>query len=131
MTDGSLVRRVEQKIASILDCTDRVNGKTKASYLVANPNTSAIALGRAITVLVDNDALNGTKINPSIYDFRKYYRLDMLEIVPKDLISPQPGLELSGEVIAAKGNLLVLANDNGTCLLNGHELIGYEIETNF
>lgn len=124
--DGKEVRLVEQQIAKELNITDRIRGAQKHGLIFGNPNAAAINIFNAIQRLRQT----GMKmINPEIYDLRPYYRLHNVLADPQR-VDVSDGCKISGSVVAAKGNILIMENQGGFYSLNSHELIGRELAVN-
>lgn len=123
--DGQMVRIIEQKIKKELNVPDRVLGEEKFDRLFCDPNKAAIELYKAIVKL--RAVIPEYMIYPEIFDMRKYYNLNHVVTHPKST-NIDEGMKLAGKVIAAKGNIVVLQDDNGFSAINAHRLIGREIE---
>lgn len=121
--DGKSVRETEQEIKDYLHITDRIKGDEKQEMLFANPNLSIIRLSSAINKLKGNGF---PLVHPEIYDLRKYYRLENTPTKPKKL-EIKTNTKITGRVVSAKGNILILRNKNKFYSLNAHGLIGREI----
>lgn len=124
LKDGLVVRRLEQNIKKELNITDRVNGFEKHKNLFSDPNISTKKIIDVYTKITQKFESYLTK--PEIYDLRKYYKLNNVFSSPK-LSTIGTGSEISGKIVAAKGNILILKN-NGYIAINAHELIGRKIE---
>lgn len=122
--DGLVVRKIEQRIASTLGITDRVRGEEKARMLFCNPNIAIENITAAIKNL--RTKFSEHLISPQIFDLRSYYMLHKVPVNPRKLPICEK-TELKGNVVAAKGNIIVLEND-GFSAFNAHELLGREIE---
>lgn len=123
--DGKTVRMIEQKIKKDLGISDRILGDQKYDRLFCDPNRAARELYKAIVKLRANFSEYLTY--PEIFDMRKYYNLQNVITHPKST-SIDTGTQLTGKVVAAKGNIIVLQNDIGFHAINAHRLIGREIE---
>ncbi len=123
--DGMLARALEQEIKKSIGVVDRVWGDKKHELIFGNPNNASISLFNAINRL-RKTSFAQHMVYPEIYDFRKYYRLDKIYKRPKKF-AVKENTEISGTVVAAKGNLIVLENDD-YYTLNAHDLIGREME---
>ncbi len=123
--DGKEVRLIEQRIKKELDLPDRVLGEEKYERLFCNPNNAAAAIYK--TILKLRALMPEHMIYPEIFDMRKHYKLQNVAIKPRH-IEIQETMKLSGKVVAAKGNIMVLQNDAGFHAINAHRLIGREIE---
>lgn len=121
--DGKEVRLVEQQIAKHLNITDRIRGFQKHGLIFGNPNAAAANITGAIKKL---NGFQKHTIKPEIYDLRPYYRLDRI-LGETQRISVSEGTEIAGEVVAAKGNIMVLEKDGGFYSLNSHDLIGRQM----
>ncbi len=124
--DGKMVRIIEQQIKKDLGIADRILGEEKYHRLFCDPNKAAASLYKAIVRLRSN-GLSEYLIYPEIFDMRKYYKLQNVAIKPRHT-EIQETVKLSGKVVAAKGNILVLQNDSEFFAVNAHRLIGREIE---
>ncbi|MBI2075765.1 MAG: DUF2797 domain-containing protein [Candidatus Aenigmarchaeota archaeon] len=122
--DGLAVRDIEQKIMQNLDIVDRVRGAEKHKMLFCNPNTAAANISRAIAALRKD--FSQYLIRPEIYDMRSYYRLHNVFLNPSAM-AIKDNTELSGEIVAAKGNIFVLRKGGEFFSINAHEIIGREI----
>ena len=122
--DGKLARLVENDIVKSLGIVDRVFGDRKHDLLFGSPNNAAINLFNCINRL-RNSSFTPYMIYPEIYDFRKYYHLNRVYKQPKKF-SVENEAEISGTVVAAKGNLIVVENGDYHTV-NAHELIGREL----
>ncbi len=122
--DGKDVRRLEQKIKSILNITDRVNGYQKSRLIFSDPNKSVKSIIKAIEKLNQN---NIKVEEPIIYDLRHYYRLENV-LKPPKLMAVEQGLKLQGKVVAAKGNIIILENEDKFFAINSHKMLGYEVK---
>lgn len=123
--DGLIVRRLEHEIMKSIGVVDRVWGDKKHELIFGNPNNAAIALFNAISRL-KKTSFAEYMIYPEIHDFRKYYRLDRVPSHPKKF-AVSNGKEISGTVVAAKGNLIIVENGYYHAI-NAHDLIGREME---
>lgn len=123
--DGMVVRALEHEIMKSIGVVDRVWGDKKHELIFGNPNNAAIALFNAINRL-RKTSFSQHMIYPEIHDLRKYYRLNNVPVRPKKL-AVKPGSEISGRVVAAKGNLVVIENGDFHAF-NAHDLIGRELE---
>ncbi|MEM7819785.1 MAG: DUF2797 domain-containing protein [Candidatus Aenigmatarchaeota archaeon] len=122
--DGKNVRIIEQQIKKTLSISDRVRGEEKQAVLFGNPNRSAMAISNAIKKLRNNGM--EYLIRPEIYDLRKYYHLENVFSKPKE-IKINDDIDISGKVVASKGNILVLMSDDKFYSINAHNLIGRDI----
>jgi len=123
--DGKTARSLEQEIMKALNIVDRVRGDKKHELLFGNPNNAAISLFNSINKLRKSFFVP-YMIYPEIHDFRRHYRLNKIFKLPKKFVVKQ-GSEISGTVVAAKGNLIVIENED-YFTLNAHDLIGRELE---
>lgn len=122
--DGLVVRQIEQQIAVALGITDRVRGDEKKRMLFCDPNIAMTNIKGAITKLKQD--FPQYLVSPQIFDMRAYYRLHNVYADPK-AVPIENDTELKGNVIAAKGNILIIEN-GGFSAVNVHELLGREIE---
>ncbi len=120
ITDGKAVRKIEQKIRSSLEITDRICGKTKSSVIFGDPNSSVHALNEKIKLL----KVSFPDIDSEIFDLRKFYRLENVTETPV-FIEP-PGNSFEGEVVAAKGNIIII-NNGSWQMANAHRFIGRDV----
>jgi hypothetical protein len=85
------------------------------------------------TDIINNSAANidtnnfGFLTTPEIYDFREFYRLDKIIRQPK-LLQIEQNVSLRGEVIAAKGPIIILRDRFHFFAVNAHQLLGREIK---
>jgi len=123
--DGKLVREIEQKISKELKIRDRVQGIQKHKNLFCNPNNSIKQLVSIISSLRSN-GFSKYLIHPEIYDLREFYHLDNVHKEP-EYKEVETGMRLEGNVVAAKGNIIILQKNNEFYTINAHRLIGREI----
>ncbi len=124
--DGKAVRSIEQTMRKHLCIVDRVGGREKHDMLFGNPNTASINIFNAINKL-RNNGFNEYLISPEIHDLRGYYRLQNVISSP-EMIEIKENTKIEGDVVAAKGNIMVLKNPaHKFYSVNTHELIGREI----
>ncbi len=121
---GMNVRKIEQEISTTLNIVDRVRGNDKKRMLFCNPDVAMLNIKAAIRKL--NQNFSRYMIPPQIFDLRSYYRLQNVLLEPKEFSVLQDS-RLEGNVVAAKGNIIVIEN-NGFSSVNAHELLGREIE---
>lgn len=123
--DGKLARSVEQKIRAELNICDRVTGAEKQRMLFGSINVAAMNISSACTRLRSNGLApaRGTEI----YNFQGVYRLASITSVPRAVYADE-GSVISGDVIAAKGNIMVLKNESGLLSVNAHRLVGCDVE---
>ena len=122
--DGKLVRMMEQKIRAGLGITDRMTGIEKHNMLFGNINTASINIFNAYTKLKSSGfSLSG----PEIYDLQSIYRLSSVSTMPQ-MFNVQEGASLDGNIIAAKGNLIIVKTETGMFSVNSHRLVGCNIE---
>lgn len=122
--DGLAVRAVEQKIMRDLNIVDRVRGTEKHRMLFCDPNIATTNIFKAIGTL--KNGFSQYLMKPEIYDMRQYYRLHNVFLNPSAMPITD-NTEMSGEIVAAKGNILVLRKGSEFFSINAHELIGREI----
>lgn len=126
--DGKLARLVEQQIGKELDICDRVSGAEKQKMLFGNPNVAAVNILDAFNKLKTN-GVSQYLIPPEIYNLQGIYRLSSVMLMPQAFFIKEGSL-LEGDIIAAKGNILVLKNQSGLFSVNAHSLIGCDVELN-
>lgn len=126
--DGKLVRLIEQQIRKELNICDRVSGAEKQKMLFGDPNVAAINIFNAFNKLKSNGC-SEYLTTPEIYNLQSIYRLSSVSTMPK-ILQPKEGSLLKGEVIAAKGNIIVLKNQDSLFSVNAHSLIGCDAELN-
>ncbi|MBI5061824.1 MAG: DUF2797 domain-containing protein, partial [Candidatus Aenigmarchaeota archaeon] len=124
MKDGMIVRKAEQDVKRMLNCTDRMRGSEKNDRLFGNPNASVLQISKSLAILKDNFDISVFEV----YDLRKFYRLENVKKKPR-LIKVRDGMNISGEVVAAKGNIIVIKNGYYYSL-NAHDIIEREVEFN-
>ncbi len=122
--DGMSVRKAEQEISAALEIVDRVRGNDKRRMLFCNPNVAMANIKVAVKKM--SHIFPQYTIPPQIFDLRGYYKLQNVVLEPKELAVSQDS-KLDGNVVAAKGNIIVLEND-GFSTVNAHDLLGREIE---
>lgn len=125
VTDGKLARSLEQDVKRSLGIADRVTGDRKHDLIFGSPNRAAASLFDAISRLKET-AFAPYMIYPEIHDLRKHYRLSTVHSRPEKFVVKE-GSALSGRVVAAKGNIIVIEN-SGFFSVNAHDLIGREME---
>ena len=124
--DGKLVRTIEQKIRAELGICDRVTGAEKQKMIFCSPNVASANIFNAYNKLKLN-GLSQHLMSPEIYDLQSVYRLGRVDGMPK-AVHTSPGHEIRGDVIAAKGNIIILRNESGLFSVNSHRLIGCDVE---
>ncbi|MEK6888194.1 MAG: DUF2797 domain-containing protein [Candidatus Aenigmatarchaeota archaeon] len=124
--DGKIARSIEQKIRSELNICDRVTGAEKHNMLFGNPNIAAVNISNAFSKLKSN-GLSQHLINPEIYNLQSIYRLSAVKFMPQ-VFTAEEGSCLDGNVVAAKGNIMVVKGGSGLLSVNAHRLVGCEIE---
>lgn len=124
--DGKLARIVEQKIRQELGICDRVSGIDKHRALFGSINTASVNILNAYNKLKCN-GISSHLINPEIYNLQNIYRLSSITSMPS-LLEVKEDTVMSGAVMAAKGNILVIKNDSGIFSVNTHRLIGCDVE---
>jgi hypothetical protein len=120
--DGQNVRIIEQQISKKLGIVDRVRGEQKHKNLFGDPNKSSKLIFDAVQKLKGSDFL----MRPEIYDLRSHYHLHNVLGIPKSL-TIKDNTQIKGKVVAAKGNIIVLKNNDDYFSVNAHALIGREI----
>ena len=125
--DGKTARLVEQKVRRDLNICDRVSGLDKQKMLFGSLNTASINIFNAYNKL----RVNGQPhlINPEIYNLQSIYRLASINNMPSS-IEVKEGATISGDVVAAKGNILVIKNDSGLFSVNASKLVCCDVELN-
>lgn len=123
--DGKTARLVEQSIRRSLGITDRVTGHQKHENLFCDPNRCAAKIRGALSMLRFS-GFSRYLVPPEIYDLRTHYRLHEVVAQPARLDIAERTV-VSGRIVAAKGNLLVLHNSSGYYTMNSHSLIGREL----
>ncbi len=123
VTDGKNVRVMEQEIKNYLGITDRMKGSEKQKMIFCNPNKAAVNILNATKKLSRNGFSLG---RIEIYDLRKYYNLQNVIAGPQKS-DIKDGTKLSGRVVAAKGNILILRKGYDFFSANAHDLIGRDI----
>ena len=126
--DGKLARQVEQKISKELNIIDRVSGIDKQKMLFGNPNVASVNIFNAFAKLKTNGFANYL-ISPEIYNLQDTYRLSRVTQMPSP-IDMKEGAEVRGEVIAAKGNIIIIRNESGLFSVNASKLLGCHVELN-
>ncbi|MFH0836870.1 MAG: DUF2797 domain-containing protein, partial [Candidatus Aenigmatarchaeota archaeon] len=121
--DGKEARQIEQKIKKLLLCEDRVYGTFKEQHIFGDPNTVMLKLKDALETIKKNGF---TSLGTEIYDFRKYYRLGKVIKQPKP-IAINTGILIEGTVVAAKGNLIILKNNDNFYTVNSHRLVARDV----
>jgi hypothetical protein len=122
--DGFLVRRIEQEIRQHLGIVDRLRGYQKNNHILADPNKEVENIKNAVEKL-HNNGFNEYLIKPEIFDLRSYYKIENLHKNP-DFIDVSKVIKVEGQVMAVKGNLIVIQNKN-LVSFNAHDMIGREI----
>ena len=121
--DGKEARVIEQEIKKLLYCEDRVYGDIKEKTVFGDPNTVILKVKEALNTLQKNGY---QMINTEIYDFRKYYRLDRVKKTPLK-INVDTGSVIQGDIVAAKGNIIIIKSADNFYTLNSHRLISREL----
>jgi len=122
--DGGYARALEQKLARYLGLPDKIHGALKQANLFGEPNKSIIEIASAIAKVADSALL---ELRPETFDFRHYYKLGNISLKPRP-IQLVSGVRLVGDVIATKGNIIVMRTTAGIISFNAHRLVGYEAE---
>lgn len=122
--DGWHARALEQKVARHLELPDKIDGATKQALLFGEPNRSIASIATAITKLKDGRLFD---VRPEIFDFRKHYRLSNVLIRPRP-VQLMAGVRLVGDVLATKGNIVVMQTAAGTISFDAQRLVGYDVE---
>jgi hypothetical protein len=124
VTDGLRVRAYERMLSEWLGITDFVSGDKKATALFEDPNLATTSLMAALTRLQNSGFEFLT--SPEIYDLRSLYKLDSVQKQP-ELLELSRGGALKGEVVAAKGPVIVLKDRYRYHAINVHRLLGREL----
>lgn len=120
--DGKDARSVEQWLMHHLKITDRMKGTDKHALLFGNPNNAAPRMLAALKAL-RKQAFDWLLEKPEIYDLRQYYRLERVLHQPSYL-PLEDGKSIEGQVVAAKGNLIIFRTGQGFVAVNAHDMIG-------
>lgn len=115
--DGAVARREEQRIKKLLGIVDRVQGNEKHKNMLLDLDTGIEKIQNAIEKLKKY-----YNVSPEIYDLREYYHIKKIKT---RFVEIKEGMKISGKVVAVKGNLVVMENENIS--FNGRQLIGREI----
>ncbi len=126
--DGKLARTIEQKVRRELNICDRVSGSDKQKMLFGSLNVASINISNAYNKLKCN-GLSPYLINPEVYNLQNIYRLSSVSNMPS-FFEVKEGAVVSGNVIAAKGNILVINNSSGLFSVNASKLVCCDIELN-
>lgn len=126
--DGKDVRVVEQEINKYLNIVDRVSGAEKQKKIFGSPNAAVTNISRAI-VKLQNNGIKKYMVPPEIYDLREYYHLKNVPYQPR-IQWVKDSTKIEGQIVAAKGGILILNSENGFFSVNTHDLIGREITQN-
>ena len=126
--DGKLARTVEQKIMHELNICDRVSGLDKQKMLFGSLNVASINIFNAYNKLRGN-GLSSYLINPEIYNLQSIYRISSVKSMPSNM-EVKEGTSLVGDVIAAKGNIIIMKNGTGLFSVNASKLVCCDIELN-
>ena len=121
--DGKEARQTEQKIKSLLLCEDRIYGDAKEKHMFGDPNAAMLKVKNALETIQKSGL---SSITAEIYDFRKYYNLNKITKQPKPIVIAS-GTSVQGKVVAAKGNLLIISNNNEFYTINIHRLVAREV----
>jgi hypothetical protein len=124
--DGKAVRGIEQSIQKQLGIVDFVRGESKQNMIFSRPNISIPRLFSAISALRTN-GFAPHMVPPEIYDLRDYYNLKSVEYNPEPLKIGKD-TKLSGDVVTAKGNVLIIKDHHRLYSINAHDMIGRDIQ---
>lgn len=124
--DGKLARELEQKISKELNIIDRVSGVDKQKMLFGNINVAAMNIFNAYNKLKSN-GVSSYLINPEVYNLQSIYRMSAVQQVPSP-VDVKDGAVIEGDVLAAKGNIIVFRNESGLSSINASKLLGCNIE---
>jgi hypothetical protein len=125
LKDGRSARVLEQQIKGSLGIVDRLRGDDKHKIMFEDPNKAIFTINNAINKL-KNNGMNQYMIKPEIYDLRGYYKLENVFADPKNL-AIEEGMKINGNIVAAKGNLMVINSDSKFYSINAHRLYGREV----
>lgn len=126
--DGKTARTIEQEVRQELNICDRVSGIDKQKMLFGSLNVASINIFNAYNKLRGN-GISQHLINPEIYNLQSIYRLASISNMPSP-IDVKEGAVVSGNVIAAKGNIIVIRNEAGLFSVNASKLVCCDIELN-
>jgi hypothetical protein len=126
LQSGENARKLEQEISRSLKIADRIHGEEKQKMLFSDPNITIMTLMKTVAKLRSN-GFSHRLMQPEIFDLRPYYRLDQIVFEPV-AIKVKTGMELSGRVVAVKGNVFVLRRGHEFFSVDSHKLIGRDIE---
>lgn len=124
--DGKDVRSMEQEIMKHLNIVDFVRGNMKQQRIFTDPNACVASIFSSIRALRTN-GFSQHLVPPEIYDLRDYYNLSKISYNPEP-VCVEKGLELSGTVVAAKGNVLVVRSGQRLYSINAHDMLGRDVE---
>ena len=124
--DGKTAREIEQKIGRELNIIDRMSGIDKQKMLFGNINVAAMNIFNAYNKLKSN-GLSSYLINPEIYNLQGIYRLSEVKQMPSPF-DLREGARIEGDILAAKGNIVVIKNGSGLFSVNASKLLGCGIE---
>lgn len=124
--DGKDVRSIEQKIKRELGIVDLVRGELKQRMIFCDPNRCISKLFHAMSALRANGFAQYL-VPAEIYDLRSYYGLQNVYYNPQP-VKVQAGMQLSGDVAAVKGPIIVLKEGSRLYSVNAHDLIGSDVE---
>lgn len=122
--DGGYARALEQRVVRYLGLPDKMHGSEKQAMLFGEPNRSIAGIASALARLLDGGPVEA---RPEIFDFRQYYRLGSVPVRPRP-VQLVPGIRLFGDVIATKGNIIVMRTAAGVISFDARRLVGYQVE---
>ncbi len=126
--DGKLARSIEQEVRHELNIYDRVSGIDKQKMLFGNLNVASTNIFGAYNRLKGN-GLSSYLISPEVYNLQGIYRLASVSGMPS-MIEVVEGATISGVVIAAKGNIIIIKNGSGLFSVNAGKLVCHDVELN-
>jgi len=94
--------------------------------LFGNINVAAMNIFNAYNKLKSN-GLSSYLINPEIYNLQGIYRLSEVKQMPSPF-DLREGARIEGDILAAKGNIVVIKNGSGLFSVNASKLLGCGIE---
>lgn len=124
--DGKLARELEQRIRNDLNIQDRVSGLEKQKMLFGNINVAAVNIFNAFTKLRSN-GYSEYLIGPEIYNLQSVYRLSSVSHMPSYKTLTENCI-INGNVVAAKGNIIVAENESSLFSIDANKLIGCDVE---
>ncbi|HLC77434.1 MAG TPA: DUF2797 domain-containing protein [archaeon] len=126
--DGKLAREVEQKISKELNISDRISGVDKQRMLFGSPNVASMNIFNAYNKLRTN-GVSSHLINPEIYNLQSIYRVSSISNMPLS-IDVKEGAAVEGDIVAAKGNIIIVKNSTGLFSINASKMVCCDVELN-